>query len=465
MVFGIQHLVLDAPALQHFAQQLGFFNGNSAHQHGLALFVALDDILDHRLELSFFRAENAVRQILADHGPVGGNLHHVQLVDLPELLLLGHGGTGHAGKPLVEAEVILEGDGGQGLGLSGYGDALLGLDCLVQALVVPAAVHQAAGELVHDDDLAVLHHVLDIPLHHAVGLDGLVDVVLDGDVVRIGQVVDIKVGLRLLDARGGQGGGFRLFVHDIVRVLVKLVVVLFFVQLRHPGFLQGAGEPVGEGVKLGGFVPLAGNDQRRSGLVDENGVHLVHDGEYMIPLNLVFLIGHHVVPQIVEAQLVVGAVGDVGVIGFFPFLIVQVVDDKAHGQPQKTVQLTHPLRVAPSQIVVHRDDVNALPGQAVEVRRQGGHQGFAFTGFHFGDPALVEHDAADDLYREVTHPQHTGRGLAAYGERVGQDIIQGLAVRQPVLQHAGLSGKLFVGHILIGVFLHQHPVADRLDPL
>ena len=465
MVFGVQHLVLDAPALQHFAQQLGFFNGNGAHQHGLALFVALDNILDHRLELSLFRAENAVRQVLADHGPVGGNLHHVQLVDLPELLLLGHGGTGHAGKPLVEAEVILEGDGGQGLGLPGYGDALLGLDCLVQTLVIPAAVHQAAGELVHDDDLAVLHHVLDIPLHHAVGLDGLVDVVLDGDVVRIGQVVDIKVGLRLLDARGGQGGGFRLFVHDIVRVLVKLVVVLFFVQLRHPGFLQGAGEPVGEGVKLGGFVPLAGNDQRRPSLVDENGVHLVHDGEHVLPLNLVFLIGDHIVPQVVEAQLVVGAVGDVGVIGFFPFLIVQIVDDQAYGQPQKTVQLAHPLRVAPGQIIVHRDDVNALPGQAVEVRRQGGHQGFAFTGFHFGDPALVEHDAADDLHREVTHPQHTGRGLAAYGERVGQDIIQGLAVRQPVLQHAGLSGKLFVGHILIGVFLHQHPVADRLDPL
>ena len=149
--------------------------------------------------------------------------------------------------------------------------------------------------------------------------------------------------------------------------------------------------------------PLAGNDQRRPGLVDENGVYLVHDGEHVLPLNLVFLIGDHIVPQVVEAQLVVGAVGDVGVIGFFPFLIVQIVDDQAYGQPQKTVQLAHPLRVAPGQIIVHRDDVNALPGQAVEVRRQGGHQGFAFTGFHFGDPALVEHDAADDLHREVTH--------------------------------------------------------------
>ena len=33
------------------------------------------------------------------------------------------------------------------------------------------------GELVHDDHLAVLDDVVDVLLHHAVGLDGLVDVV------------------------------------------------------------------------------------------------------------------------------------------------------------------------------------------------------------------------------------------------------------------------------------------------
>ena len=41
------------------------------------------------------------------------------------------------------------------LALAGDGDALLGLDGLVQPLIVAAAQHQAAGELVHDDDLAV----------------------------------------------------------------------------------------------------------------------------------------------------------------------------------------------------------------------------------------------------------------------------------------------------------------------
>jgi hypothetical protein len=62
-------------------------------------------------------------------------------------------------------------------------DALLGLDGLVQAFVVAAADHQAAGELVHDDDLAVLDDVVDVPLHDAVGLDRLVDVVGDRHVL------------------------------------------------------------------------------------------------------------------------------------------------------------------------------------------------------------------------------------------------------------------------------------------
>ena len=127
------------------------------------------------------------------HGLVGGDLHDVQVVDGAELLLLGHGGTGHAGELVVQAEVVLEGDGGQGLGLPGHVDVLLGLDGLVQALGVAAAEHQAAGELVHDDDLAVLHHVVDVPLHDAVGLDGLVDVVGERGVLRVGQVLQVEI--------------------------------------------------------------------------------------------------------------------------------------------------------------------------------------------------------------------------------------------------------------------------------
>ena len=47
---------------------------------------------------------------------------------------------------LVEAEVVLEGDGGEGLVFLADVDAFFGFDGLVQAIGPAAAGHEAAGE-------------------------------------------------------------------------------------------------------------------------------------------------------------------------------------------------------------------------------------------------------------------------------------------------------------------------------
>jgi hypothetical protein len=59
----------------------------------------------------------------------------------------------------------------------------------------------------------------------------------------------------------------------------------------------------------------AGDDQRRARLVDQDRVHLVDDGEAELTLQLVLQGEGHVVAQVVEAELVVGAVDDVGLVG------------------------------------------------------------------------------------------------------------------------------------------------------
>ena len=194
--------------------------------------------------------------------------------------------------------------------------------------------------------------------------------------------------------------------------------------------LQLLGHLVEGVVELGGFFRRAGNDQGRPGLVDEDGIHFVDDGIVEFPLDVIFQGKLHVVPEIVEPELVVGAVGDIRGIGLAAFVVVQAVDDGVHRQPQETVDVPHPLGVPAGQIVVHRDDVHAVAGEGVEVNGHGGHQGFAFTGFHFGDLALVQHDAADELDVEGAHPQHPDRGLPGRGKGLGQQVIQGL-VRHP----------------------------------
>ena len=309
--------------------------------------------------------------------------------------------------------------------------------------------HQPAGVLVDDDDLAVLDHVVHVPVHGAVGLDGLIDVVGEGGVGRVGQVLHMEELLRLGDAPGGEGGGLGLLVDDVVGVLLGGVLLLLVVHLDHHLLLQAGDEHLRHVVELGGLLPLAGDDEGGAGLVDQDGVHLVHDGEGVAPLHQLGGVDAHIVPQVVEAHLVVGAVGDVGGVGLLPLGGGEAVDDQAHFQSQETVDLAHPLAVALGQIVVDGDDVDAPAGQRVEVGGEGGHQGLALTGLHLGDAALVQHDAAHQLDPVGPQAQDPVGGLPHGGEGLRQDVVQRLAVLQALLELGGLGLELGVGQGLV----------------
>ena len=72
-------------------------------------------------------------------------------------------------------------------------------------------------------------------------------------------------------------------------------------------------------VLVGGFVAGTGNDERRPGFVDQDRVHFVDDRVVMLALNAAREVELHVVAQVIEPELVVGSVGDVGVIRLVAF--------------------------------------------------------------------------------------------------------------------------------------------------
>ena len=190
----------------------------------------------------------------------------------------------------------------------------------------------------------------------------------------------------------------------------------------------------------------AADDQRRAGLVDEDRVHLVHDGEIVPALHLVLgAAGHAVVAEVVEAELRVRAVGDVAVVLLAALGRVHVVHDAADAQPEKLVDGTHPLAVALGKVVVDGHDVHAAPGQRVEVNRQRGDERLALAGGHLGNVALVQRDAADELHVVRDHlprqivPAHLdiravkpAAGVFHHRKRLRQDGGQ-LAVQLPVI--------------------------------
>ncbi len=162
VLFGVEDLVHDPPFLQKPGETLTLLDAHRADEHRLTLAAPLLDLIGDGLELDLLRAEDQVGFVDPHHGPVGGDRHHLEPVDLVELLRLGDGGPGHPGQHLEGAKVILKGDRGERSLLLLDLDALLGLDRLVQAVRPPPSGHGAPGEFVNDHHFAVTHDVLTI---------------------------------------------------------------------------------------------------------------------------------------------------------------------------------------------------------------------------------------------------------------------------------------------------------------
>ncbi len=438
---GVQHAVRDAALAQQLGEVLGLLDRDRADEDGLALAVALGDVVGDGVVLRLLGPVDEVGLVDALHRLVGRDRDHAELVDLVELRGLGHGRTGHAGELLVEAEVVLQGDGREGLVLLADGHALLGLDRLVQAVVVATPREHAAGVLVDDEHLAVHDDVLLVVAEQLLGLDGVVEERDERGVGRLVEVLDAEVVLDLGDAR--------LEHRDRALLLVDLVVDVLDQRARDRRELAVPADLV---------LGRAADDQRGACLVDQDRVDLVDDGEVVAALDALLDRARHVVAQVVEAELVVGAVGDVAVVRRAPLVGAHLRQDHPHLETEVVVDAAHHLGLVLRQVVVDRDDVDALAGQRVEVRRQGGDQGLALTGLHLGDVAEVQGGGTHDLDVEGAHARDALGSLTDGGERLRHQVVEGLAVLQALPELRGHPLELGVGH-------RDEVVLDGIDGL
>ena len=446
VLLRVQDVVRHALAGEELREVLRRLDGDRADEHRLALLVALLDVADDRGELAFLRLEDVVLLVEARDVDVRRDLDDVEVVDLDELLLLRLRGAGHAAELLVEAEVVLEGDRRHRLVLFLDADAFLRLDGLVQALAPAAALHDAAGELVDDLDLVVLDHVVDVGLVERLRLQRLHEMVDELRVLRRVEVLDAQCTLDLRDARLGDGDGLVL--------LVVLVVGAGFLgcALRVARARAVRDELRGDArevvVDLRSGLRLAGDDERRARLVDEDRVDLVHDRVRVAALHDSLERHRHVVAQIVEAELGVRAVGDVGLVGLLARAERHHVLDVRGAHAERLEHDLRPLLVALGEVVVHRDQVDATARERVEVERLRRDEGLAFAGLHLGDVALVQDDAAHQLHVEEADAHRALERLADRGERLEEDLVERLAVLEPLPELGGLAAELVVGELL-----------------
>ena len=475
VILGVEHVVVfKSGAREHFRELFTLFHAHRAHQHGLFALVAFFDVFYYRLELGFFVEVELVFLVHPGNGLVGGNDHHVQIVCALEFVLFRFCRARHARKFAILAEEILEGDGGESLVFRTYLHALFRLYRLVQTVAVTPAYHLTAGELVHDDYLVVHHDVIHVVLHDDVGGEGVVYIVFEALIFVIRDVFHPEILFRLFRAPLVEINGLALDHHFVIAAVFAHRAAVGTDDVRIAALVAGDLRPAYLSAALGAdvifrferfekalrlFIHLvrlaapAADDERRARLVDENAVHLVHDGKIQAALHAVFFADRHIVAQIVEAHFVIGGVCDVAGIGGALFFRLHARFVDAHAQTHEAIYLAHPVRVALGKIFVDRDHVHALARQSVEINGQCCHQRFSFTGAHFRYPALVQNNAAYQLHVEVAHVEHPGACLSDRGKSVGQDVVQPFSRRQPGFELRRAVFELLVRHG--GVFVRQ----------
>ena len=123
-------------------------------------------------------------------------------------------------------------------------------------------------------------------------------------------------------------------------------------------------------------------------------------------------------------------------------------DDQADLEPEEAVDAAHPLGVEAGQVVVDRDEVDALAAEAVEVGGQRRDERLALAGLHLGDPAEVQRRAAHQLDVEVALADDPDGGLAHDGERLDGEVVEVGAVVEALAELGGLGLQLVVGEPL-----------------
>ncbi len=328
----------------------------------------------------------------------------------------------------------------------------------MQTIGPTAALHRTASVLIDDDNFAIFNDVVNVAGEQRMGAQRGGHVVHQHDVGRGVQRLtffhNAFLHQQLFDEHQTAFGQVNLagfLINREVAFTGKGIRILFFLtdQMRD--------DFVYLTVHFRAVFRRTGNDQRGTRFVDQDGVHLIHQRIVQFTLNALFRAEGHVVAQIVEAVFVVGAVGNIGSVGFTLRRRRQTGHIDAHAHTKEFEQRTVVFGVTLRQIVVDGHHVDAFTGQRVEVRRQGRGQRFTFTSTHLGDAAIVKHHTAQQLDVEVAHAEHTLTGFANDGKGFRDQVFQHFAFFQARAEFSSFRFQL-----IIREFFHRrfHTVDD-----
>ncbi len=150
--------------------------------------------------------------------------------------------------------------------------------------------------------------------------------------------------------------------------------------------------------------------------------------------HLLVLVNGHVITEIIETKLIICHIGDITVVGCLTLFGGHGVQYDADAETEELMNPAHPLRITLCEVVIDRNDMDALALQCIQVCRTGRYEGLTLTGSHLCDTPLVKNDTTDQLYREVLHLIDTPCGFTYRRIRLRENAVQALALCDALLE-------------------------------
>src|SRR5690606_4256864 len=170
------------------------------------------------------------------------------------------------------------------------------------------------GVFVYDHHLTALNNVIHVSLEQVVGTECRVYMVQQAQIgSRIQAFALFQQALAKQQIFDLLVTGFGQF--NLARFLVNGKVTGGFTFLTDLALLKTRHQSIDGLIQLGRILSGTGNNERGTGLVDQDGIHFINNGKVETALNLVLNTEGHVVAQVVETELVISTVGDIGLVG------------------------------------------------------------------------------------------------------------------------------------------------------
>src|SRR5664280_629253 len=432
VILGIENLMLDAELLQLMAQCFRCLDGTRTHKDGLSFLMPCLDLAEDRVQFAALGAVDFIVRILAAHWTVCGYLEDIKSVDFLELVCFCERRSCHPGQLVIHLEKVLDRDCCQRLALLADLEPFLCLDGLVQPFRVATSIHESTRELIDNDDFRVLDDVL--------------AVLPEEDLCSDGVAKNLAIGGLLLHQRvfGNLGSTSKTGQQILGRIdcLVLLVVDVvgagwcLIVTSGHLGANRSL-QPLDECSSLVVWhvrvTTGARDDKSCPSFIDEDVVDFVDDGKVESSLlkHAVFRSGH-MISQVVEAELVICTIGDVGCVCSSTLFRRAVVLKEADRHAKEFIDRPHPGPITLGQVIVDGNKVPSMTHNGVEVQGTGGHERLPFAGLHLRDIAKVERDTSKELFGEELQPYETASRFSYQREGFRQQLGLGGACRSPL---------------------------------